>query len=168
MATMCQGQCSGLGPSLSHLSSCLCQPTESFGGGTDGLAELGQFAVLGVLGDASHGLAQHLQEHIDVDTTSCSRSAPRLRAHCGSSAGLEPPFPLPSTSYPNPPHPSPDLLRAHLGVLHDTVEAVEVGHVIDCLGGVLQQLLHRLQGHRHHIQGKGPCPLPASPSCPSQ
>lgn len=46
----------------SYLGSCLRQPTESFGGGTDGFTKLRQFAVLCVLGNAGHGLTQHLQD----------------------------------------------------------------------------------------------------------
>lgn len=127
----------------SHLGSCLRQPTESFGGGTDGFTELGQFAVLGVLGDAGHGLAQHLQDapyisygdHLLLPQRSQAQSSLCFTNRGGIT------FPFAPTTFPNLPYPSPNLhfwLRAHLGVLHDAVKAVKVGHVIDGLGGVLQ------------------------------
>lgn len=37
----------------------------------------------------------------------------------------------------------------HLGVLHHTVDAVKVAHVIHCLGRVLQHAPHRLHKHTH-------------------
>lgn len=50
------------GPSRgSNLCGCLGEATEGLGGCGDGLPELWQVPILGVLGDASHGLTQYLR-----------------------------------------------------------------------------------------------------------
>lgn len=51
------------GPSQgNNLCGCLGEATEGLGGCGDGLPELRQVPVLGVLGDASHGLTQYLRK----------------------------------------------------------------------------------------------------------
>jgi len=103
-----------LGLSVSHLGCCLCEPTESFGGGADGLSELGELTVLCILGDASHGLTQHLQDTQPParDYLLFASNAPdseltkfhQVRSEGGST------FPFVKfalTYFPKPPHPSP-------------------------------------------------------------
>lgn len=59
------------GPSQgNNLCGCLGEATEGLGGCGDGFPELWQVPVLGVLGDASHGLTQYLRNR------GCQKSLP--------------------------------------------------------------------------------------------
>lgn len=95
--------------SVSHLSSCFCQPTESFGGGTDGLAKLGQFAVLGILGDTSHGLSQHLQGMPHTDYGNCLPQCSQDQSSLCFIGRGGTTFPFVPISFSSPPSSSPNL-----------------------------------------------------------
>lgn len=63
------------GPSQeNNLCSCLGEATERFGGRGNGFPKLRQVSILGVLGDAGHGLAQYLRNRVSGEL------APVLRA----------------------------------------------------------------------------------------
>lgn len=120
------------GPSQEdNLCSCLGEAAEGLGGCGDSLPKLWQVSVLGILGDAGHGLTQHLgnRGYRESQILSSGGEGSPWLAHFPT---LSPPWE--GTGY------------TYLRVFHDAVQTAEVGHVIDGLDWVLKEFPDSLSG----------------------